>query len=136
MGRLKRILLFFTLAVVIYALAIFFMSHVKFQGSPLIIRTGNYYTLPGGYSWQRFHEFDPAAHWDAIILGSSHAYRGYDPAVFAEKGYRVFNLGSSGQTPLNSYFLIKHYLDSMNCPLLIFDMYEGTMQNTGLDALR
>jgi len=35
---------------------------------------------------------------------------------------------------LNSFFLIKHYLNSGNAPLLIFDVYEGTFANTGLES--
>lgn len=135
MGPLiKRLLQTVAIAVVIYVVAMFALIKVPINGVPLIYRTGDYYNLPGGHSWQRFHEFDPATRWDAIIIGSSHAYRGYDPAIFAEHGHQVFNLGSSAQTPLNSYYVIKNYLDSTNCGLLIFDVFEGSMQNTGLES--
>jgi hypothetical protein len=120
--------------VVVYIAAFAVMAHLPFQGRPLIFRTGDYYNWPGGDSWQRFHEFDPHGHQDAVIIGSSHAYRGYDPFVFQERGYRVFNLGSSAQTPLNTYPLIEHYLDSTNCPVLILDVYEGIFTNTGLES--
>ena len=135
MGPLtKRILQVVGAAVLIYVVGMFTMVKVSILGLPLIFRSGDYYNLPGGDTWQRFHEFDPTTRWDAIIIGSSHANRGYDPAVFAEHGHRVFNLGSSGQSPLNSYYVIKHYLDSTNCPLLIFDVYEGAMQSSGLES--
>ncbi|MCB0757589.1 MAG: hypothetical protein KDC01_03955 [Flavobacteriales bacterium] len=133
-GMVNRILVFLAMAIALYLLAIGGMAHVSLQGKPLIFRTGDYYNWPGGDSWQRFHEFDPRERQDAMIIGSSHAYRGYDPAVFAERGHRVFNLGSSAQTPLNTYQLIKHYLDSTNCPLLIYDVYVGTFQNSGLES--
>ena len=71
---------------------------------------------------------------DAVIIGSSHAYRGYDPFVFQERGHKVFNLGSSAQTPLNTYPLIQQYLDSAHCPMLIYDVYEGSFTNTGLES--
>jgi hypothetical protein len=135
MGRsLIRIFLFLALAIALYLLGVWGMAHVSVLGKPLIFRTGDYYNWPGGDSWQRFHEFDPRERQDAMIIGSSHAYRGYDPAVFAERGHRVFNLGSSAQTPLNTFQLIEHFLDSANCPLLIYDVYVGTFQNSGLES--
>ncbi|MBX2982332.1 MAG: hypothetical protein KF843_06660 [Flavobacteriales bacterium] len=135
MGRLiKRLLLFGAAVALIYVASMFIMIKVPVMGTPLIFRTGDYYNLPGGHSWQRFHEFDPAKRWDAVIIGSSHAYRGYDPSVFAAHGHHAFNLGSSAQTPLNSYYVIEHYLDSTNCGLLIFDVFEGSLQNTGLES--
>ena len=135
MGLLtKRFLQVMAAAVLIYVVGMFLLINVSIRDRPLIYRSGDYYNLPGGSSWQGFHEFDPATRWDAIIIGSSHAYRGYDPAVFGEMGHRVFNLGTNAQTPLNSYYVIKHYLDSTNCGLLIFDVYEGTLQSTGLES--
>lgn len=135
MGRLvKKTSLFLLVLVVVYIAAFAVMAHLPFHGRPLIFRTGDYYNWPGGDSWQRFHEFDPQAHHDAVIIGSSHAYRGYDPFIFQERGYKVFNLGSSAQTPLNTYPLIEHYLNSANCPVLILDVYEGVFTNTGLES--
>ena len=39
---------------------------------------------------------------DVLFLGSSHAYRTFDPRLFAERDIEVVNLGSSIQTPLQS----------------------------------
>lgn len=133
-GMLKRLFLFAAATALLYLIGIAFMAYVPIKGRPLIFRTGEYYNWPGGDSWQRFHEFDKATRWDAVIIGSSHAYRGYDPAVFAKHGHHVFNLGSSAQTPLNSYQLVKHYLDSTNCRLVIYDVFESSFQNTGLES--
>lgn len=47
---------------------------------------------------------------EILILGSSSAYRGFDPRVFAARGYRSFNLGSSSQTPIQSEVLLHRYL--------------------------
>lgn len=135
MGRLiKQASAFLVLLVVVYVAAMAVMAHLPFQGKPLIFRTGDYYNWPGGDTWQRFREYDPEVRQDAVIIGSSHAYRGYDPFVFRDRGYKVFNLGSSAQTPLNTYPLIEHFLDSTNCPLLILDVYEGVFTNVGLES--
>ena len=37
---------------------------------------------------------------DVLVLGSSHAYRGFDPRIFKKAGIKLFNFGSSGQTLL------------------------------------
>ena len=131
---LKRVFLFAVFTALLYLAGVVFMAYVPIKGRPLIFRTGDYYNWPGGDTWERFHEFDKNTRWDAVIIGSSHAYRSYDPAIFAQHGHHVFNLGSSAQTPLNSYQLIKHYLDSTNCQLLIFDVFENSFQNTGLES--
>jgi len=135
MGRLIKNAFVFLLALAaVYIVAFAVMAHVPFQGKPLIFRTGDYYNWPGGDTWQRFREFNPQERQDAVIIGSSHAYRGYDPFVFQERGHKVFNLGSSAQTPLNTYPLIQQYLDSAHCPMLIYDVYEGSFTNTGLES--
>lgn len=133
-ARWGRVLLFASCVLGMYAFAMFGLSHAKLESRALIFRTGDYYNWPGGDSWTRFHEFDRAKRYDAIIIGSSHAYRGYDPEVFAAHGHHVYNLGSSAQSPLNTFHLIKNYVDSAHCPLLIFDVFEGTFQNTGLES--
>lgn len=135
MGRaFKRSSIFVLLCGVIYLAAMTVMAHLPFQGKPLIFRTGDYYNWPGGDTWQRFQEFEPKQHYDVVIIGSSHAYRGYDPFVFTQLGLSVFNLGSSAQAPLNTYWIVKEYLDSTNTGLLILDTYEGVMQGTGLES--
>jgi hypothetical protein len=135
MGKLAgKACVFLAVLLLLYFGAMAVMAHLPFQGRPLIFRTGDYYEWPGGDTWQRFQEFDPQERQDAVIIGSSHAYRGYDPFVFRDRGFKVFNLGSSSQTPLNTYPLIEHFLDSAHCPVLIFDVYEGSFTNTGLES--
>ncbi|MBP8824421.1 MAG: hypothetical protein KBH07_12335 [Flavobacteriales bacterium] len=132
--RWKPAMRFAAVAAGLYTLAMAIMAHLPFMGKPLVYRTGDYYTWPGGDTWLRFREFDPRQRYDAVIIGSSHAYRGYDPYVFAQRGHKVFNLGSSAQTPLNTYWLVQEFLDSTNTPLLIFDVYMGSFRNRGLES--
>ena len=82
----------------------------------------NIYNLIGSDSflYQRVREADTTANVNILVLGASHAYRGIDPRVFTEKGYRLFNLGSSSQTPLQTQILLKNGEN--------FDQY---MENSG-----
>ncbi|HMN04892.1 MAG TPA: hypothetical protein PKD45_04125 [Flavobacteriales bacterium] len=135
MGRfLARTSVFLLVAGALYTIAIVALTQIKVSGTPLIYRTGDYYKWPGDDTWDTFHEFAPHKHYDAIILGSSHTNRGYDPEVFAKRGYSVFVLGSKAQTPMNSYPVIKYLLDSSNCPLLIYDIFDKMLINNGMES--
>lgn len=135
MGRLIRSAAWFLgTALVIYLVALFALCHIRPGGRPLVYRTGDYYQWKGGVAWAKFHEFDPTQRWDALVIGSSHAYRGYDPAAFAARGDRVFNLGSSAQTPMNGYYLLEQYADRAHTGLVIFDLYENTFDQDGMES--
>ena len=134
MRFLKYALLFIAVSAAMYIGAFVVLSRVKVKGMPLIFRTADYYKPRGGISWHRFQEFDPAVRHDVIIMGSSHAHRGYDPHVFEARGYSAFNLGSSSQSPMNSYYLIQAYLNSSNTGLLIMDVYDTNFIKDGLES--
>src|SRR5262245_26702081 len=99
---LRSGLLFAATVVVLYLAGMWLLTHVRLFGRPAIYRTGDYYKWHGGQSVPQWQEFDQKEHYDVLVLGSSHAYRGYDPEHFAKRGLRMFNLGSTAQTPMNS----------------------------------
>ena len=134
MRFLKNAALLLILTIAIYVGAFLVLSRVNVMDMPLIFRTANYYNPRGGITWRRFQEFDPKMKHDVIIMGSSHAHRGYDPHVFEARGYSAFNLGSIAQTPLNSYYLIQAYLDSSNTGLLVLDVHDGVFIVDGLEG--
>lgn len=131
---LWRSMTFFTITLALYCMAMAALCHIHIQGTPIVYRTADYYTIPGGVNWQRFHEFDKQRFHDVVILGSSHAGRGYDPHVFESRGYSAYTLGSANQTPLNSYQLLKYYLDKSNCGMVIFDAFDNVFWNDGLEC--
>lgn len=71
---------------------------------------------------------------DVLILGSSHAYRGFDPRIFAQYGLNVFNLGSSAQTPIQTKVLLRRYLEELNPELVIYEVYPGTFSSDGVES--
>lgn len=125
---------FALVVVAVYFLVFFALCRIPFQGRPLIFRMTPYYQCKGGITWLKFHEFNAAARWDAIVIGSSHAYRGYDPRLFAARGIHMFNLGSSAQTPMNTFFLLKDMVTPNNCDLVIMDLFENTFEEPGLES--
>ncbi|MEO6301965.1 MAG: hypothetical protein ABIP51_02215 [Bacteroidia bacterium] len=62
-----------------------------------------------------------------FVIGSSHAYRGYDPRNFEKAGFRLFNMGTSGQNMKDSYTLIK--VNKSKIKRLIVDIYPGVLQD-------
>lgn len=91
--------------------------------------------LRGQSTLLRFREIDSYADVDVLFVGSSHCYRAFDPRVFATRGHRSFNMGSTTQTPLNSYYLLERYLDRLSPELLLVEVYWGTLAADGLESL-
>lgn len=131
---LTKGLVFVLATAALYLLGMTLLCRVKLEGHPLVLRTGDFYHAQGGIAYAKFKEFDPAAHYDALVIGSSHAYRGYDPRSFAKHGLRMFNLGSSAQTPMNSFHVLKNHVAHGSRPLVIYDVYEGAFENDGLES--
>ncbi len=71
---------------------------------------------------------------DVLVVGSSHAYRGYDPRLFAESGYTMFNLGSSNQTPVQALALLRTYMSRLNPDLVIYDVFPGIFESDGVES--
>lgn len=86
------------------------LTNFSFKKFPLIIYTSNYYPLKGGHTYQSFKDFNNVEKLDVLFLGSSHAYRSFDPRIFRSKGLTTFNLGTSGQDLYGSYYLLKHFI--------------------------
>lgn len=59
---------------------------------------------------------------DILFLGASCTYRGFDTRIFKKSGYNTFNLGSSGQSPIQTHILLKRYLERINPKLIIYEV--------------
>lgn len=87
-----------------------------------------------GHLKTRLEEISHVRDVDILIIGSSHAYRGFDPRIFKPYGYSLFNLGSSAQTPEQGYFLLNEYLDKINPKKVIFEVYPETFAADGIES--
>jgi hypothetical protein len=93
------------------------------------------YNLGGyGHMYTRMQEIKKAEDVDILLLGSSHAYRGFDPRKFEEIYITLFNAGSSAQSPIHSELILKRYLNKLNPKLIIFEVYPGTFGSDGVEA--
>lgn len=86
-----------------------------------------------GYSWTRLREADTIKNIDVLILGSSRAYSSIDPRALDSLKLRSFNLGSSAQTPIQTYYLLERYLDQFNPKVIIWDVDPFTLTDHGLE---
>lgn len=82
----------------------------------------------------RLRDIDPAQRYDILVMGSSHAYRGMDPRVFAKHGWRMFNLGSSSQTPAQTAVLLEHHLHHIRPDLTVIEIFPSTFEHRGVEA--
>lgn len=131
---LSRAVLVGLLALAAYAGVLYALCKVKVGDRALIYLTGDVFNLKGGNTYRKFREFDPAKHYDVVVIGSSHAYRGYDPRIFREHGLSMFNLGTSSQTPVNTHALLKEYVTKANTGLVVLDCYENALALDGLES--
>lgn len=122
-------------AVVIYVLLMLVLSQ-KFDGYTLYQYVISYMHQPGGggHTCERYREIDHYKDIDILFVGSSHVYRGFDPRIFREKGYSVFNMGTSSQSPLNSYFLLKNYFHILKPKLVIMELYPIILTLNGKES--
>jgi hypothetical protein len=98
------------------------------------LRNVKYHLGVGDYSAWRLREAGKTHDVDVLFIGSSHAYRTFDPRFYAEKGLSVFNLGSSNQTPLQTEMLLRTYLDNLNPRLVVMEVHPDVMCLDGVES--
>jgi hypothetical protein len=83
----------------------------------------------GGQEFLFTRDFDPDEQYDIFVVGSSHAYRGYDPRVFQKHHFRLFNAGSSAQHPVVTGLVLKNMLPQIKKkPFVIIDVYDRILE--------
>lgn len=87
-----------------------------------------------GFMNSRLKEIETIKSCDILVLGSSHAYKGFDPRIFKQFGYTIFNLGSSNQTPIQSNLLLQKYLPLVQPKLVILEVYPEALEMDGVES--
>ena len=93
-----------------------------------------YVPLGYGHLKTRIDDIKNYTEIDALVIGSSHAYRGYDPRIFKREGLTIFNLGSSSQSPIQSYYLLKKYIEELDPKLVIIEVFPETFTSDGIES--
>ncbi|MEZ5044816.1 MAG: hypothetical protein R2828_33270 [Saprospiraceae bacterium] len=80
------------------------------------------------YRWEEFYQLPKGDTLDILFLGSSHTYRGINPFLIDSLlNIHTYNLGSSGQTPITSYFVLKHASAYVHPKMVVMDLYFHTL---------
>jgi hypothetical protein len=87
-----------------------------------------------GNSLARFRDIEKIEQVDILLIGSSHAYRGLDPSIFAKYGYSSFNIGSTSARALNTYVMLKEYLPRLKPRLVVFEAFFVVTSGDGLES--
>jgi len=115
----RKLFVFLFLSIILYPIAVVLWGEFV----PVRLHKNlNYYQSQSKHMLLRLSEIDDLKDINVLVIGSSTAYRGYDPRIFKNYNIRLFNLGSSAQTPIQTKFLIEKYLLQINPELLIIDV--------------
>ncbi len=128
---IKTLSIFLLVASISYILLICFWGGVMPEQFK---KNLNYKIGMGGNLFTRLNEVKNFGKVDIVFLGSSHAYRGFDPRVFKQHGYSSFNLGSSSQTPVQTLALTRRYIDILNPKIVIYEVYPGSFTGDGVES--
>ncbi|HAM98974.1 MAG TPA: hypothetical protein DCQ26_10230 [Marinilabiliales bacterium] len=94
----------------------------------------NYKLGSDSFLYNRIREAKQVQNVDVLVLGASQAYRGFDPRIFEEQGIRLFNLGSSNQTQIQTEVLIKTYLERLHPKVILFVVNPESFSMDGVES--
>jgi len=128
---LKKLFGFLMFSFVMY-LAFIFLWGTFFDNR--INKNMNFKIGSNGHLFSRLNEIKKYKNVDIVFVGSSHAYRSFDPRFFKEHGITTFNLGSSSQTPVQTKLLLNRYLNYLNPKLIVYEVYPPTFSSDGVES--
>jgi hypothetical protein len=134
MRQLKFIGILLVSTIVAYTVIMLAVIVIPYNNRPVAFITNSYYIAKGGPTYYKFAEFDKNGKYDVVVLGSSRAYRGYNPEIFADSGLVLYNLGTSAQSIRNTYFIAESYITKENTGLLIIDLFSGAFRPMQLES--
>lgn len=125
---LKHTILFALVALVAYPVLLCLLGDLGW------VRTARTEMANRGFLNSRIKDIRNYRNVDVLFLGSSHCYRTFDTRFYRSQGISCFNLGSSNQTPVQTYVLLKAYLDSINPRFVVFEVHPDIMKNDGIEC--
>ncbi len=130
----KNISSYIIIQILVFLLIITCLSSIKVRGIRVWFLINENVILEGGQTKLMFDDLENfKPHENAIfVIGSSHAYRGYDPRIFKNAGIELFNMGTSGQNMKDSYTLVKTNRSKIHN--LIVDIYPGVLETVSEES--
>ena len=87
-----------------------------------------------GHTYSRLHDAEKVNDVDVLFFGTSLSFRGYDTRILKSQGIRAFNLGTAGETPIQTEFLIKRYLDKISPRLVVYEINPEWFTLEGMES--
>jgi hypothetical protein len=115
-----------------YLLSLLCLNRVEVSGKRLACWINPQFAVVGGQERQIFCDWSSEQDWDILVVGSSHAYRGYDPRIFESVGQKLYNFGSGYQNPIASYAILKDVAQLEAGTLVVIDLYDNTFVGDGV----
>lgn len=128
---LIRIFLFSFFSLLIYFVMIFIWGSLF---NVRIHKNVNFKQGSNGHLFSRLREVEKYRNVDILFVGSSHAYRNFDPRIFKKHDINIFNLGSSSQTPIQTRLLLERYLSKLKPKLLVYEVYPATFESDAVES--
>jgi len=132
MKKAISFIIFIVLFTLVYYGCYFATFSFNYKDLPLIKAVQEKIILDKDVVGKTLEGIDINKKYDFLFLGSSHCYRCFDPAIFKEHGFEAYNLGSSSQTPLNSYVLLSNYIHCAKS--VILEVYPVAFNLTGEES--
>jgi hypothetical protein len=124
---IKKVLRFLLMVPLVWAAGILIYGKI----APGFLQKNVRVTFYRNFNSVSLKEIDTMAHVDILIAGPSSAFRSFDPAVFEKFNLKIFILGSSAQSPVQTKYLVDKYLDKLHPRLFI---YVANMQAISSDG--
>jgi hypothetical protein len=128
---IRSLALFIPFSLVVYIMLIILWGNY----APAFLKKNmNYPIASYGHMFSRIRDLKGIRNVDVLILGSSHAYRGFDTRIFNQQGFYSFNLGSSAQTPIQTRLLTDKYIDQIHPEFIIYEVWPEIFESDGVES--
>ncbi len=127
-------LLFSLISLVMYVLIMWALNSVSVAEVPLVYRFCDGLYFYGGDTQKTFEDYEQSPGSELVVIGSSHAYRGYDPAIFEQNGLDMFNLGTHSQALSDTRIILEDVVKQPETKVLIIDLYSAIMSADGIES--
>ncbi|MBK8228282.1 MAG: hypothetical protein IPK70_14055 [Flavobacteriales bacterium] len=87
-----------------------------------------------GHERSRMQDLEQHQPVDIVFIGSSHAYRGFDPRIWRQHGFTSFNLGSSAQSLLQTDLLVEADMPKLSPKLVIMEVHPNPFRADGIES--
>ncbi|MFM7105628.1 MAG: hypothetical protein ACKOW8_08900, partial [Flavobacteriales bacterium] len=102
--------------------------------NPGLTRNLRYKLGEYGHMNTRMKELENYGDVDCLVIGASDAYRGFDPRIFSQSGIRIFNAGSSSQSPIQTEVLLNDCIKFLKPKRILYTVSHYTLTSDGVES--